>query len=104
MFDNSMIAGSGQRWKALIFFCGSVLSMLFLIAGFSLFSGTETALALRLVLFGAGIFACSMLFACGSIRCPHCGARWVWLAVTRANAENWISLLAAQRVCYVCGR
>jgi hypothetical protein len=104
VFDSSVIVRSGQRWKALILLCGFLLSAFFLIAGFALFSEEGVTPALCLVLLGAGTFACSMLFACSSIRCPHCGARWIWIAITRADAVNWIFFLVAQRVCQTCDR
>ena len=104
MFNESMIVRSGQRWKGLTFLAGSVLSALFLVIGLMLISGKQTTLAFYLLLLGPGFFICSLLFACSSIRCSHCGARWVWLALTRANAADWISTLLAQRVCGACGR
>jgi hypothetical protein len=104
VFGESLIVRSGQGWKALTFVCGSMLSALSFFSGLALFSGKQTTFALCLVFLGAGIFICSLLFACVSIRCPHCGARWVWLAVTRADAGHWISTLMAQRVCRACGR
>ena len=104
MFDDSVVVKTGQGWKVLIFGCGSMLSAFSLIAGVTLFDGEETTLALCLVLIGVVSFAGCLVFACFSIRCPHCGARWLWLAVARAGAMDWAFSLASRHVCPVCGR
>jgi hypothetical protein len=104
MFNESVLVRSGQGWKALTFLIGSVLSALSLLTGLMLISGKQATLALYLLVLGPGIFIWSLLFACSAIRCPYCGARWVWVAISRSPAADWISLLFAQRVCNACGR
>jgi hypothetical protein len=104
VFDDSLIVRSGQGWKALTFVCGSLVSALCLIAGFALFGRNEAAVAAYLILIGSVVLVCSLLFAYVSIRCSHCGARWVGLAITRTSAADWISVLLTQRVCPKCGR
>lgn len=104
MFAESVIVKTGQGWKALTFVCGAILSAFSLFGGLALLSGKQTPFALYLVLLGTATSVFSLLFACGSIRCPHCGSRWVWLAITRADASDWFSTLVAQKVCPGCGR
>lgn len=104
MFDDSIIMRSGQGWKALTFMLGSMLSVLSFITGLILISGKQATSGGYLLLLGSGVFVCSLLFACGSIRCPHCGKRWVWVLVSRSPSADWASLLFAQRVCPACRR
>jgi hypothetical protein len=104
VFDESVIVRSGQGWKALTFLVGSVLSALSLVTGLMLISGEQAMLGLYLLLLGSGVFICSLLFACSSIRCPHCGERWVWVMISRSPAADWASSLFAQRVCHACRR
>jgi hypothetical protein len=104
VFDDSVMLKTGQGWKAFIFGCGSVLSALSIVAGVMLFGGKDTTLAFYLVLFGVVAFASSLGFACSSIRCPHCGAHWIWLAITRSGVADWAFSLASRRVCPACGR
>jgi Na+/melibiose symporter-like transporter len=104
MFDQSVVVKSGQGWKALTVVGGSIVSAVCFFAGLALLGGKQPAIAVWLVLLGIGMFACSMLFACAFIRCPHCGTRWVWLAVTRSDAVEWVSSVMSQGVCRACGR
>lgn len=104
MFDGSVIVRSGQGWKALAFLVGSVLSALCLVTGLMLVSGKQATVALYLLLLGPGLFICSLLFACCSVRCPHCGEPWVWVMISRFGAADWTSNPLAQRVCRACGR
>lgn len=103
MFDESLIVRSGQGWKALLVLCGSMLSLGSLLTGFLLLDD-QPALAVFFILGGVGIFVGSMLFACISIRCPHCGARWVWLSLKQEDVGDWLVAVVAQRVCRVCQR
>jgi hypothetical protein len=104
MFDHSVMVKTGQSWKVLVFGCGSMLSAFSLVAGVTLLDGKAITLALCLVLIGVVAFATSLAFACFSIRCPHCGARWIWLAVTRSGAIDWAFSLALRHICPACGR
>lgn len=44
-----------------------------------------------------------IVFSCISIRCPVCGARWFWLAVSRKHGVGGIDWFLSQQVCPVCG-
>ena len=48
------------------------------------------------------IAAVSLFIFFGAVRCPACGAKWVWRAV-RQRAGRWLEWLHEQQVCPVCG-
>lgn len=56
------------------------------------------------ILSGASavIAAASLLIFFAAVRCPVCGANWVWRA-TRERAGRWLEWLREQQVCPVCG-
>jgi predicted RNA-binding Zn-ribbon protein involved in translation (DUF1610 family) len=57
----------------------------------ALFSGASAVIA-----------AVSLLIFFGTVRCPACGANWVWRA-TRERPGRWLQWLHEQQVCPVCG-
>ena len=48
-------------------------------------------------------FAFGTLAACISIRCPTCGSRWFWRAMSTQPSGNWLNWLVAQKGCPKCG-
>ena len=104
MFDESVIVGSGQTWKALTAVSGSIAGAGLMLGGLVLLRGDHRLFAIYVTLLGIGTFGASAVFASCFIRCPHCGARWVWLAMRRADAAGWVAAIVAPRVCSVCGR
>lgn len=56
------------------------------------------------ILSGASavIAAASLVIFFGTVRCPVCGANWVWRA-TRERSIRWLEWLREQQVCPVCG-
>jgi hypothetical protein len=104
VFNESVLVRSGQGWKALTLGAGSLLSASSFVTGMMLIGGRQGAFGVYLLLLGTAIFACSFTFACATIRCPHCGDRWLWSAISHSDAAGWASVLFAQRVCPKCGR
>jgi len=102
MFERSILAMSGQLAKATIslalFLAGGLLTMVGAIGWVSSSAETQLALAVAgiFVSLGAGIYGVT------SIRCPNCGARWVWLAVSKSQASSWIASLLGRDKCPVC--
>lgn len=58
---------------------------------FAVYSGVSALVA------AAGVF---IYF--GSVRCPDCGAHWVWRAA-KQRPVRWLEWLHEQQVCPVCG-
>jgi hypothetical protein len=56
-----------------------------------------------IVYFGTLVAAASLAIPGWGIRCPRCGARWFWLAISQKHTENWYKWLTSQSTCPVCG-
>jgi predicted RNA-binding Zn-ribbon protein involved in translation (DUF1610 family) len=48
------------------------------------------------------VAAISLVVFFGTIRCPSCGANWMWRAA-KQGAWRWLEWLRAQEVCPNCG-
>jgi hypothetical protein len=48
------------------------------------------------------IAAASVFVYFGTIRCPTCGANWMWRAM-RQRVTRWLEWFQEQQVCPVCG-
>lgn len=58
-----------------------------------------TSIMLGSVALGLGAFT----FECLSVRCPDCGARWMWMAVRRQSVGQWLRWLTTLSACPTCG-
>jgi hypothetical protein len=58
---------------------------------------------LPVTFFGSVVAAASLAVPWWSIRCPRCGTRWFWLAISQKHTDNWYKWLASQSTCPVCG-
>lgn len=96
MFDQSVIKKTGQSWKAWLS-CVTVIG-----GGASTFYGLSYGSLLFPVLIGIVLVGFGLVFACTAIRCPSCGARWVWLGFKGQNAMQWLPWLLNQAECPVC--
>jgi hypothetical protein len=100
MFQGSILEKSGQLWKLwaglLLMTCGFGL----MVIGLGRLSEPN---GFAVTLIGLGVGLASAAFACISISCSSCGARWLWIAVKNREQLKWVHWLAAQRVCPRCG-
>jgi len=48
------------------------------------------------------IAAASVFLYFGTVRCPTCGANWVWRAA-KQRPGRWLEWLHEQQICPVCG-
>lgn len=94
---DSAVRKSSQGWKLVAGLAGTFAGgfLLFLIG-----LPQENALAaIGGIVLGLGSF-----FAmCLSIHCPRCGARWMWIAVSKQQHLGLWNWLCAQKVCPKCG-
>lgn len=96
MFESSVIRITGQWWKLIV--------ALFLVIG----GGTAVAFGPAeysplLVIIGAAIALAGFCFACITIRCPSCGKRWFWEAVSTQSHREWLSHVLGREDCPSCG-
>ena len=92
----TLIERSRQRWKLAASFIGMSLGTTLVVAGHEPGSG------ITLPLVGALLAVAGLLFGVLAIRCPCCGARWVWLAVSEQPASRWFQWLDSQTACPSC--
>jgi hypothetical protein len=95
MFDQSVIRKTGQWWK------GQLASFCVFGGGVVMLYGISNSL-LPAIFSGMAAVAVGFVFACASIRCPFCGARWVWLGVNGQHSGQWFPWLMAQSTCPSC--
>ena len=103
MFDASMIRKSGQWWKAVASFWLLMFGALVMAWGLTHISIYPPDYVMPVVLAGICLAALGFAFACLAIRCPSCGARWVWMGVSGKSSGQWLSWLLSQSKCPACG-
>ena len=94
---DSVVAKSGQAWKLVA--GGSVLVIAGCVLAWGLWGGGSTKIAAWALLVGL----LSMPATWFALRCPKCGARWLWMAVSKQKSLQWLDWLYAQKVCPRCG-
>jgi|SRR6185437_6916051 len=102
----SIIVESGQLWKA-------VAGLLLLIIGAAVGIAISFIPYLRTEAVASGRFsslqaistvaaAAGFVYLCMGVRCPRCGAKWVWMAVNgRLGARSLDALITLDR-CPTC--
>ena len=97
-----LIDRTHQAWKLHIATIGVVLSIVVhVVARWFLPGITGRELALYSGA-SATIAAISLFIFFGSVRCPACGANWMWRA-TRQRTGGWLQWLHEQQACPMCG-
>jgi hypothetical protein len=100
MQSTNVIVQTGQLWKVAV-------SLAAVIVG-----GTGAVIAMTIVgtnpghplnLFSLALGGFGLAFAWMSIRCPNCGARWVWLAMRHHALGQWQPWLVGLTACPSCG-
>ncbi len=97
--DVSLLAA--QRWKLWLAFV-AVLT-----AGALMWFDAWFSSALRVqryapTLIGTGLGLLALVAACCAVRCPRCGKRLVWYALSKP-AHSWVEWLLAETTCPKCG-
>jgi len=102
MFRRSLLASSSQLWKL-------YLSLILAISGALLVFLTVvyvehlTPRSGFLLLFGGfSIAAIGLLAGSFFVRCPMCGAKLLWKALSEAPASRWLHWLLTLSKCPVC--
>jgi bacteriorhodopsin len=100
MTNKSKIRESKQEWKLYSSFIGFVISGGVMFYGIKQTTGTGTSVDLILYSLVAEIIIGT--FACLSIRCPECKLKWVWYAVSKKDANQWVPWLLSFEKCPQC--
>ena len=99
MLKDSLVAKTGQTWKLAVGVFGLLTGFVTMLFGLSRLSHGGVLYALSGLVLGVA----TAVAACISVRCCHCGMRWLWAAVRNQDQLQWLNWLLAQRVCPRCG-
>ena len=102
MFHNSAISKTKQWGKVIAAATLAVFGVTTMFAGILTLTGNRPTLSFIVMLGGMTLTALGFAFACLSIRCPKCEARWAWLGVKEQRAALWLEWLVSQARCPVC--
>ena len=95
-----MLARSGQLWKVVGATCAVFLGGAALLYGVA--SDTADRAGLLWIVAGMLLAFGGLTFACAAVRCPKCGARWVWMAVSQRSSSEYGTWLVALSRCPKC--
>src|SRR5918993_5007121 len=97
----NLIRRSGQTWKIAV--GGLCLVVAAIATGLAQldpppFGTAPEWTALVSAVFGLG----AVVFGSRAVRCPDCGARWVWIAVSERDHNEWIQWLLMLHAVGIC--
>lgn len=96
-----MLKDTGQWWKLQLTIGAIVVGFVLMSVGIIYLQRPK--IGFLFVVIGLAVGISAFVFACLTIRCPSCGARWFWRAVSNRRAGDWLlSLLRVER-CDACG-
>lgn len=88
MYPDSVIRKTGQWWKVQLGFWMMALTVVPLMINDTYYKFFEVDFELHILGIFAGMAA--FFFILLSVRCPECGAKWLWLAASkRGIVERW---------------
>lgn len=100
---NSILCCTDQAWKMWILHVSGFIAIPLIIAT-ELFSSSLVARDhALLLLLGITLAIGGFAFPCLSIKCPDCGDRWFWRAVSQKKSGNSVKWFE-QSACPVCGK
>ena len=100
MYEESIIRKTGQWWKLGLAFGGFFVGGILILGGLTVIASNQTAILV--VLAGIVFGVASFVYSCSAIRCPSCGARWVWLGISGKSTGQWLNWLLNQSSCPKC--
>src|SRR5262245_57678828 len=104
MFARAYVKKSGQLWKLVCALALAVAGLLMMLHGVSRLgppSNSDNSWLL-LIVAGTGINVGSGLWVVWAIKCPRCGVKLLWPAVSEQAVNSWLPWLMAQEQCPFC--
>jgi H+/Cl- antiporter ClcA len=99
----NVISKTGQSWKFKAMCIVLVLSAISMAYGQMNIDTLSSKSFFYFVAGGALIGLFSFIFACATIKCPSCGSKWFWLAVSGKGDKEWLFWLNSLESCPKCG-
>jgi len=95
----NVISKTGQSWKFKAMFVVLVISGVSMVYGKMNIDTLSSESFFYFVAGGALIGLLSFVFACVSIKCPICGSKWFWSAVSGKGDKEWLFWLNSLSSC-----
>ena len=102
MFENSIIAKTGQMWKLLLGILVVGGGAVIMFWGIASLSRTEGFAPVPFIFSGMLLVVIGFGFIALAVRCPRCGARWCLRSMSQKDAGIWFAWLMAQTNCPWC--
>jgi hypothetical protein len=99
----NVISKTGQAWKIKALNVSTVLAIASIIYGQANIETLSTDSFGLFFVGGVVVGLFSFLFACISIKCPNCGKKWFWSAVSGKDKNGWWFWLNSLESCPKCG-
>lgn len=100
MYENSIMSKTDQNRKGLIGLLGLLASVA--LFGFVIYQGQTGTLAFDLLGLATVIGIAGFAYPVLTIRCPGCGDRWLWRAMSTQPHPRAMKWLAEQERCPNC--
>jgi len=101
--NGSLLSKTKQSWKFKAMFVALMLAAASMAYGQLHIGSLSSSAFFYLVAGGAFLGVAAFAFACVSIKCPVCGSKWLWQAVSGQGHKDWLFWLHSQSVCPNCG-
>ncbi len=99
----TILSKTGQSWKIWIMFAALLLSQASIIYGQMNLDTLPKDFYFLFVAGGAISTFMVFIAACVSIKCPSCGLKWFWSAVSGQESKKWLFWLLSLKSCPRCG-
>jgi hypothetical protein len=100
---DSLLYHTGQAWKYWMHIWSTLVGVFLAFLAIWFGGVSPTGYYMLLLLAGLTITVIGIVFAVFSIKCPNCGARWYWSAVTKKHEIGGINWFLTLKACPVCG-
>jgi hypothetical protein len=98
----SFVSSSGQSWKVYLPMVAELIGVAMIIFEVvRLKQGHDMRPAVFLTGMAIGIAA--FVFPCLAVRCPNCGLRLYWYAVSKTGSDEWFKWVSSLTRCPECG-
>jgi hypothetical protein len=104
MFDRTYVKKSGQLWKLAVVGSLTVIGLALMWLGQRRLGESPSSedSGLIMLVVGVGLGLASGVWAVWAVRCPRCGSKLLWRAVSEQDSGSWLQWLMAQDECPSC--
>ncbi len=93
-----LLTATGQKWKIQLFIFCNVIAMLVMLYGLVFQEKNH----MFVIFFGFVLFFVTFIWVNFSIKCPECGCKWHWWAISKKDSKLHRKWLAIGSKCPAC--